>query len=107
MENGEFNITTNVVYITNLFLKYGLKLNNTYQEVQGFALYPMDYFCAKSFRTGIIKTTENTYTIHHFSGSWLIDEQKKRKAFRHKMVEKYGFFVGSVIYKIAKTFNRI
>ena len=106
-ENGELNMTTNVVYITNLFSRYGLKLDNTYQEVQGFALYPMDYFCAKSFHTGIVHATENTYTIHHFAGSWLSDESKRRKAFRKKMTDKYGYFIGSVIYKIMKTLKRI
>lgn len=107
MENGDFNVTTNVAYITNLFTRYGLKLDNSYQEVQGFVLYPMDYFCAKSFKTGIVHITDNTYTIHHFSGSWLTDEQKRLKEYRHMMTEKYGFYLGSVFYKIAKIFNRI
>lgn len=107
MENGDLNITTNVVYITKFFSKYGLKLDNSYQEVQGFVLYPMDYFCAKSYHTGIVHTTKNTYTIHHFAGSWLTDESKRRKEFRRKMTEKYGYFIGSSIYKIAKTFKYI
>ena len=107
MENGDFNVTTNVTYITNIFTRYGLKLDNSYQEVQGFALYPMDYFCAKSYHTGIVHTTKNTYTIHHFSGSWLTDEQKRLKKYRHMMTEKYGFYLGSLIYKFMKTFKLI
>lgn len=106
-DNGELNIIPNTVYITNLFLKYGLRLNNSYQVVRGFALYPSDYFCAKSYHTGIVHTTENTHTIHHFAGSWLTDESKRRKEFREKMTEKYGYFIGSAIYKIAKTFKCI
>ncbi len=106
-DNGELNVTPNTVYITNLFLKYGLQLNNSFQIVCGFALYPFDYFCAKSYHTGIVHTTENTYTIHHFAGSWLTDESKRRKEFRGKMTEKYGYFIGSAIYKIAKAFKYI
>ena len=29
-----------------------------------------DYLTAKSYKTGQIHTTSNTYTIHHFAGSW-------------------------------------
>lgn len=67
---GEYDISTNVEAITESCLARGLKLNNQEQVVKGFHLYPQDVFCAKSYQTGIVKTTENTVTIHHFAGSW-------------------------------------
>lgn len=75
-EDGTLDMTTNVVRITTLCLKYGLKLNNTFQIVNGFALFPNDYFCPKDYLTKKINLTENTYTIHHFDGSWLSAEMK-------------------------------
>tara|TARA_R110002167_G_scaffold23281_3_gene82713 strand:- start:52 stop:819 length:768 start_codon:yes stop_codon:yes gene_type:complete len=36
-----------------------------------FYLFPFEYFSAKNFETGKITRTKNTYTIHHFSSSWL------------------------------------
>ena len=69
-EDGTLDLTTNVVRITNTAKKYGLKLNNKLQTVNDFTFYPKDYFCPKSSRTLEINLTENSYTIHHFAGSW-------------------------------------
>jgi len=69
-DNGELNVTTNVFYITNTLLKYGLKLNNKFQTVNGFTFFPWDYLCPKSVKDGKIYLTENTLVIHHFAGSW-------------------------------------
>lgn len=77
-ENGELNGTTNVIYITDTLLKYGLKLDNKFQTVNGFTFLPWDYLCPKSVRDGKIYLTENTIAIHHFAGSW-------HSPFRNKM----------------------
>lgn len=82
-EDGTLDTTTNVVRITNTCLKYGLVLNNQKQTVNGFTLFPNDYFCPKNAATLVTTVTDNTYTIHHFDGSWLTPEQqwfdKKRR----------------------------
>lgn len=70
-DDGTYDLTTNVIAITNYCINYGLILNNEKQTINGFTLYPNDYFCPKNYETGKIKCTSNTYTIHHFSGSWL------------------------------------
>lgn len=69
--DGTIDTVPNVVRITNTCLKYGLLLNNQIQTVGDFTLYPKDVFCPKSYDDGKIYQTENTYTIHHFAGSWL------------------------------------
>ena len=74
--NGEMDLTTNVTRITDTCLQYGLVLNNTLQTVNGFTLFPKDYFCPKDFDTKIMEITENTYTIHHFDGSWMPEEER-------------------------------
>ena len=70
LDNKKYDLTPNVVGITNKCVEHGLKLNNELQEVDGFVLYPKDVFCPKSYVTGVIEKTDRTYTIHHFSGSW-------------------------------------
>ena len=55
---------------TKVLTEHGLKLDGTKQTVAGVEIYPIDYFCPKNFRTGLINLTENTYSIHHFDGSW-------------------------------------
>lgn len=76
--DGSFNDTTNTEIITKEFIKRGLILNNKFQIVDDFALFPSDYFCPYDNPTGKLYKTENTYTIHWFSGSW-IEKKDMRK----------------------------
>lgn len=75
--DGKYDLTTNVTIITNYMLPLGLKQNNTYQDFSNLiTFYPKDYFCPKSYEDGKIYLTENSYTIHHFAGSWVSEEDK-------------------------------
>ena len=96
-EDGSYDMTTNVVTITNMCLEHGLVLNNQLQTVRGFTLYPNDVFCPKSHETGEINLTENTHTIHHFSGSWISKEERKYAELEKKYVKKYGERTGKRI----------
>ena len=73
---GNYDLTTNVKTITDICLKNGLILNNQKQTIEGFTLFPADYFCPKDYLTGKLNITENTYAIHHFDGSWLSEEER-------------------------------
>lgn len=73
--DGNYDLTTNVEVITDICLKNGLVLNNQMQTVKGFTLFPAEYFCPKDYATGKLNITENTYSIHHFDGSWLSEEE--------------------------------
>lgn len=55
---------------TKVLLRHGLKQDGSKQVVGDIDIFPVDYFCPKDFSTGRIKITENTYSIHHFDGSW-------------------------------------
>ena len=77
-DDGSLDESTNVTRITNTAVKYGLKLNNKKQTVQGFTFYPTDYFCPKNSRTMEINITKNSCTIHHFAGSWVTDNNFRR-----------------------------
>ena len=88
--DGTFDMTTNVVTITNYLLKYGLKRNNSYQDFPDLVtMYPKDYFCPKSYKDGRIYLTENTVTIHHFAGSWHNNSQK--------MAERIGKYSPAIV----------
>lgn len=100
-EDGTYDTTTNVVRITNICLKYGLVQNNTLQTVNGFTLLPSDYLCPKDYRTGALNVTENTYTIHHFDGSWTSIAQKKYDSARMKLCAQFGFRLGKLLSAFA------
>lgn len=77
--NGDLDLITNVVRITNLTeKKYGLRRKSSFQDLKesSVTFYPFDYFCPKSWSTGRINITKNTCTIHHFSGSWMTKKEK-------------------------------
>ena len=82
--DGTYDTTTNVTRITNTCLKYGLILNNEKQTINGFTLLPKDYLCPKDVNNGELNISTNTYTIHHFNGSWVSEEQKLAANLRRK-----------------------
>ena len=98
-EDGSFDLTTKVKLITNELDKHGFVPNNSYQIVDGMALYPNDFFCPKSYETGIISLTVNSVTIHHFNGSWHSEEDKEKHEKRLKIYEKYGVEKGKRVLK--------
>ena len=104
-ESGNMDLTTNVERITRLTIeKFGLVPTSSYQDLGAVTLYPHDYFCPKDWETGEIRLTENSYTIHHFSGSWHTEEEKKQieknRKIREKYIAKYG------VEKARKIFER-
>lgn len=76
--DGTQDTKTNTKIITELTIEnYGWKKENTYQILKDdLHIYPYETFCAKNFKTGRIEKNENTYTIHHFAGSWHTREEK-------------------------------
>ncbi len=55
---------------TRVAVAHGLKLDGSRQTVDGMEIYPIDFFCPKNFKTGIVQITSNTKSIHHFDASW-------------------------------------
>lgn len=78
---GKLDLLPNPTPITNHTVeKYNLVRNNKFQDLGAVVIYPSDYFCPKSWKTGKINLTKNSYAIHHFAGSWLVkDEQSGKK----------------------------
>ena len=64
-------------------------MNDQMQEVMGIKLYPSEYFCPKSYSTGVLNKTENTYSIHHFSMSW-VDPNIKKWHLREQKIARGG-----------------
>ena len=84
LEDGQFNPYTMIPMVTDLLKGKGLKIDGSSQIVDGLTIYPADYFCPMDSLTGKITLTGNTYTIHHYSMSWL----PKQTQWRIKMMRK-------------------
>ena len=82
--DGTISYITNVTVITNYCVAKGLIQNNTFQTIEGFALYPKEVFCPVSYQTGFLEKTKNAVTIHWFSGSWKSEADKKKRVAQRK-----------------------
>lgn len=81
--DGTPDLTTNVTAITEVCVAGGLVLDNTKQTVEGFTLYPSDYFCPMDWLTREVHLTENSHAIHHFDGSWADGKTKLKNDLMH------------------------
>lgn len=83
-EEGNLDMTASPELNTDTFEQNGLKRNGELQDIDGFVFFPPDYLCPKSLNDGIIRKTENTYSIHHFDATWYSEEKQKEKQKRWK-----------------------
>ena len=80
LQNGEYNRVASPNYTTDILVKHGLeRKQNKIQKLDGMTIYPTEYFCPKNFSTGVVKKTQNTYSIHHFDGSWYSEEEQRQR----------------------------
>lgn len=62
----------NTYLLTDLMRKQGLCLNNQKQSLEdGTVVFPEEYFSAYELRYEHNIRSRNTYTVHHFSASWM------------------------------------
>ncbi len=80
LKNGEFDTFPLPQIMYKIIQKKKIRLK----------VYPWYYFTAKSFDTGEVMVTDKTYTIHHFAGSWLLEEEKEDYEMARKYIRKYG-----------------
>lgn len=75
---------------TQVLLKHGLDTthHDQIQTLDCVTVYPPDYFCPKSFDTGLLRRTKNTFSIHHFDASWYDESQQQSKNNRWRQEKK-------------------
>lgn len=73
-------VETVVTYTTRFFCSKGLVDTNEVQCIDGVYIYPKEYFCPKSYKTGKLDVTERSVSIHHYHASWVpLNEKIERK----------------------------
>ncbi|PCJ82488.1 MAG: glycosyl transferase [Bacteroidetes bacterium] len=88
-EDGNFDMKilprimkSRIELITNITIMEASKVQESLpllENEDSFFLFPFEYFSAKNTETGKITKTKNTYTIHHFSSSWMPFASKLRR----------------------------
>lgn len=64
---------------------------------ESLEILPMDYFSPKNTRTLELHITGNTYSIHHFNGSWHSSAQQKHVILRTKLCKILGECAGDIL----------
>lgn len=95
--DGSLNLTPAPRHNAAVFEKYGVIMNNAFQNINGNAFYPAEYFCPKIFKTGKTKITKKTFSIHHFTASWMDELTRKEIAHTQAVCLKFGERAGRLI----------
>lgn len=69
--DGSFNLESSGSYETIPLLNEGFVPNNSVQKVMDMMIYTSDFFHPYDYMSKELCVTDNTYAIHHFTGSWL------------------------------------
>ena len=72
-------------------------LKNVLSKSSNVEIFPAEFFSPKDNRTGNVRITPNTYTIHHFDGNWFNDYQREYFRIRVNYSKKYGSLIGFIV----------
>ena len=76
--NNDVDITTICTVMMNALEEEGFEYKNSNQSLKNIYIYERDIFYPKKMKDGSFRVTDQSVSIHHYSGSWLTAKQKKR-----------------------------
>ena len=94
-EDGALNLTTCGQFESSPLAAMGFCPSNATQTLTdcGMTVYASAFFHPFDYASGETVVTENTFSIHHFSGTWLGENAARERALTR---EKYRRFVDSL-----------
>lgn len=101
-KNGTLDITPNTERLTQFLKK---------SEILGPKIYPIDFFCAKDYKSGRVTITDNTVCVHHYAESWVEPLKCEKyealfwKFFGMKNLNILGKIYGRVLLPIKRFLN--
>lgn len=79
LKDGSFDLTPCTIRNTNALKKKGYIIDSKNMPLDSIKTYNRDYFCGYDLKNNRYIISEKTYTVHHYSASWL-SKSKKIKA---------------------------
>lgn len=98
--DGSINKTASPVVQDGIMRRLGFNGRNETQQIRGAVIYSAEYFCPKSFVTGLVKITDATLSIHHYDGSWLSEKERKYLKCRERIFQSFGPKAGKIIWNV-------
>lgn len=103
--DGTFNKTTCPVRNTRVISKlFPIQFDGAILQVENATFYPPEYFCPLSPDGKQMIRTDNTFSIHWFSASWLDSEEAiihEWRVFKGKCENRFGRKLGSITARFA------
>lgn len=89
--DGSLNLTSSGTYDTLPLIKQGLKVNGETQVIADgqMVVYASDFFQPFDYISGETHITENTFSIHHFSGTWLEPEAAEKRTMTRQHYQEF------------------
>jgi len=103
-EDHSLNLITSPEYMTRVMIQYGFQVKNEEQHLNSITVYPSDFFSPYNHTTFDCTITENSYTIHHYMGSWLDERAKFRVGIQYKLKK---FCSNRLAYKLSMVLTLI
>lgn len=99
LPDGSFDRTPCPDRNTRALVRMGLRPGGEAQQLGSISFLPPEYLCPMNFYTGKVKITPNTYSIHHYSGSWL-SATSRRTIFLKRLIGErmYNFLYGKFLH---------
>lgn len=88
-EKDGFTYKTVCERADNFFINLGFVKKNEYQEIGEYSIYPSDFFSPINNYTKKVLITKNTYSIHHYLGTWL-SKKERLSIFINRFLRKVG-----------------
>ena len=90
-KDGLVDETPNTDLLTKICIENGLKFNDSIQNLGDITIYPKTFFSPLGYEEEEVNFSQDTYTIHHFEGSWLNEEKRLDSMIRRKYNRRKNF----------------
>lgn len=86
---GKLNDVPNPYRLNETLKKYGLQKNHSLDILKDdIAIYPIEVLCANNHEKRLYVITDDTISIHHYSGSW---SSKKKQTALMKLKDRFKY----------------
>lgn len=95
-KNGIYDKTPCPKRNTAALKTFGYEYSNSIWRNSDVTVFPPEYFSPKNYNTGVIDITANSYSIHHFSSTWISEADQKLGEDVNKIINENSWLVGKV-----------
>ena len=103
-KNGNMDLLPCTVRNMKVLSQMGLRYSDEIQEFYEFYIYPPKYFCGFDLDNTCYNIQKETFTVHHYDGSWVGKRKKIKSIIKRKVC---GILGKNRVKKIRKLKNKI